>query len=142
MQTVSETDLNEHTVRSPYLRSSGRAGSSQGEDVGNLLRTRDLSQNPQFSSDSSAPAAVKESHPQSTVSDEQFREMIETQSRLAFSMIQNQLSRKEILELQMLRWAIAREEDARLGGQISELERLAKLHEKLASEIDRLLEVP
>lgn len=140
MQTASEMDLNASAIRSPYLRVAD-AADPKHQNVGNVLWTTEAASQLQFSSDNVVSQTLKESHPQSTVSDEQFQNMVETQAQLAFRMVQNELSRTEILVLQMLRWAIAREEEARLGGQISEFERLANLHEKLASEIDRLLEV-
>ena len=70
-------------------------------------------------------------------SDIEFEELLREQSRLGRKKVVEGLSHGENLQLQMVRWAIDRVENARMHGDIDRLSTLVSLHESLANEISR-----
>lgn len=75
----------------------------------------------------------------SIISDEEYDKLRKQQAQMAAKMLAGELSAREILQLKMIRWAINRGEEARLGAGFGNLEVLTSLHEKLAGEIDRMM---
>jgi len=76
-----------------------------------------------------------------TITPTEYEDLLVLQGEMAARMVTGELSRSEILELQMIRWAIDRAEAEIYGGALNQLELLARLQEQLASEVQRLVNV-
>jgi biotin synthase-related radical SAM superfamily protein len=72
------------------------------------------------------------------VTDAQYDQLLQEQARIAAKMVMVGIDASESRKLKMLRWAIGRVEAARYGAELSKLEALAELHEKLARDVTRL----
>lgn len=73
--------------------------------------------------------------------DAEYRSLLSEQGRLARRLVTGAITDAESLDLGMIRWAIDRIENARQAEALGDLESLALLHEKLASEVTRMVEV-
>lgn len=72
--------------------------------------------------------------------DQEYEALLTEQATLARKRVMQGLTRREDLQLTMVRWALDRVEVARSRVDLDRLSRLAMLHEKLADEINRLVE--
>lgn len=75
----------------------------------------------------------------SVLSAAEYKRLLALQSEMAAKMLSGELTRREILQLQMIRWAIDRAEDAQYGAVLDRMEFLASLHERLESEVSRMV---
>ena len=73
-------------------------------------------------------------------SEGEFEELLKQQATLAQKKVVQGLTDSESRELKMIRWVIDRVENERIGNDIKSLEKLVTLHERLATEVSRLIE--
>lgn len=74
-----------------------------------------------------------------TITPVEYEELLRLQSEMAARMVMGELTKSEILHLQMVRWAIDRAEAELYGPALDRLTLLARLQEQLASEVQRLV---
>ena len=120
-----------------YIRSSRAVVNEEQVAVGQIKEGRTVTTQP--SGVVALPNVAR--HFVGSSTREEYEALNAEHGRLVQKSFREGLSRKEGLELQMIRWAIDRAESEMLSPSLNALDRFVELHQALESEVERLLAV-